>query len=62
MNSLLNKKQVKRFILAKFQNLRPGMPINRVSQDALDKIEARLRNWLVEEVKIHPTIGQTFRL
>ncbi len=61
MASLLNKSQTKKFILAKFQSLRVGMPITRVSEEALERLEARLRAWIIEEVKSHPTIGKTFR-
>ncbi len=62
MTSILNRSATKKFILAKFRSMRPGMPIDRVSTEALDKIEARLRNWLVNEVEIHPSIGKTFKL
>lgn len=59
--SLLNQTQVKRFILRKFESLRPGMQINRVSADALDFYEAHLRAMIIEDVKRHPTRGQTFK-
>lgn len=38
------------------------MPIERVSESALEKIEARLRVWIVEEVEKHPSIGVTFKI
>lgn len=59
---LLNQAATKKFILAKFQSLRPGMPITRVSKEALEKLEARLRLWIVEEVGRHPSIGVTFKI
>lgn len=62
MASLLNRSQTKKFIIKKFISLRPGMPIDRVSQEALDKIEARLRAWIIEQVEIHPSIGKTFKI
>jgi len=62
MASILNQIQTKKFILAKFSSIRPGMPITRVSKESLEKIEARLRAWIVEEVKRHPSIGKTFRV
>lgn len=58
---LLNKKHVRDFILAKIKSLTPANPITRVSQEALDSYEARLRNWIVEDVRRHPTIGKTFK-
>lgn len=60
--NLLNNSATKKFILAKFQSMRPGMPITRVSKDALEKLEARLRNIIIEEVKKCPSIGKTFKL
>lgn len=62
MSSILNRAATKKFIIAKFVNLRPGMPITRVSQDSLDKLEAKLRAWIVAEVERHPSIGKTFIL
>lgn len=60
MGSILNKAATKNFILEKFRSMRPGMPITRVSQDSLEKIEARLRAWIIDAVKKHPSIGKTF--
>jgi len=62
MSNLLNQSATKKFILAKFQSMRPGMKITRVSKESLEHIEARLRNWIVEEVGKHPTLGATFRV
>jgi len=42
--------------------MRPGMPITRVSKDAIEKLEARLRAWIIEEVEKAPSIGKTFKL
>lgn len=62
MASILNQSATKKFIIAKLRSLRPGMRITRVSQDALDKLEARLRAIIVEEVERCPSIGKTFKL
>jgi hypothetical protein len=62
MSSLLNQKRVKIFILEKFISLRPGMPITRVSKDSIEKLEARLRAWIIEEVRRYPSIGITFKI
>ena len=62
MSSILNQNATKKFILAKFKSIRPGMPITRVSKESLEKIEARLRAWIIEEIKRHPTIGVTFKI
>lgn len=62
MASILNQAATKKFILAKFVSMRPGMPITRVSKESLEKLEARLRAWIIEEVQRHPSIGKTFRV
>ncbi len=62
MASILNQSATKKFILAKFISMRPGMPITRVSKEALEKLEARLRAWIIEEVERCPSIGVTFKL
>lgn len=63
MASILNQTATKKFILAKIAQLRPGMEtqLTRVSQSALDKYEAQLRNIIESDIMIHPTIGKTFR-
>ncbi len=62
MSTILNQKATKKFILAKFESMRPGMPITRVSKDALEKIEAYLRAYIIREVNRHPSMGKTFKL
>jgi len=62
MSTLLNTSATKKFILAKFQSMRPGMPITRVSKGSVEKLEARLRAMIVNEVEIYPSIGKTFKL
>lgn len=62
MSSILNQAATKKFIIAKFKSLRPGMPITRVSQSALETLEAQLRAVIVFEVKRHPSIGKTFMM
>lgn len=62
MASILNQAATKKFILAKFQSLRPGMPITRVSKDALENLEAQLRSIIIFEIRRCPSIGKTFKL
>lgn len=62
MASLINQSATKKFIIAKFRSMRPGMSIDRVSKLSLERIEAKLRAWLIEEVRYHPTIGKTFHI
>lgn len=58
--NLINRSTTKRFILMKFKQSRPGMDITRVSGEALDKYEAKLRAWIADDVRRHPTRGKTF--
>lgn len=62
MSSILNQVATKKFILAKFKSMRPGMPITRVSKQALDNIEAQIRAIIVFEVERHPSVGKTFMM
>lgn len=62
MISILNQAATKKFIIAKFRSMRPGMPITRVSQSAIDNLEAQLRAIIIFEVRRHPSIGKTFMM
>lgn len=62
MSSIINQAATKKFILAKFKSIRPGMPITRVSKESLEKLEAQLRAIIVFEVQRHPTLGVTFKI
>ena len=61
MSNLINTSATKKFILAKIQALRPGMPLTRVSKEALDNYEAKLRVWIESDIMRHPSIGKTFK-
>lgn len=60
--TLLNKKATRSYILNKWEALRPGHKIDRVSQDAIEKLDARLRNYIIQEIKCHPSVGVTFKI
>lgn len=61
-SGLINRAEVRRFILVQFESKRPQAGITRVSGEALDRIEAWLRSKLRDEVHRHPSVGKTFRL
>lgn len=61
-SSLLNRSEVRKFILDTFGRTRAHLGITRVSQEALDTLEAWLRERLRNEVHSHPSIGRTFKL
>ena len=60
--SLLNRSAVKQFILAKLETLRPGLGLTRVSAEAIDKLDAKLRVLIIGEINRHPTVGKTFKI
>ncbi|KKN99001.1 hypothetical protein LCGC14_0142460 [marine sediment metagenome] len=59
--SLLNRAAVKKFILVRFEEMRAGRPMSRVSKEFLDTLEADLRNTIEFEIMRHPSIGKTFK-
>lgn len=62
MSNLLNRSQMKVFIKAKIKSMRPGMEkqLTRVSKNALDKYEARLRIMIEDDIMTHRSSGKTF--
>jgi len=61
LDSLVNKAAIRRFILKKFEAMRPHLGISRVSQDAIDQYEFELRAKIMEDIKSHPSMGKTFK-
>ena len=59
---LINRSEVRRFILDTFARSRPHLRISRVSGEALDSIEYWLREKLRSEVHSHPSVGKTFKM
>lgn len=59
---LINRSEVRKFILDTFARSRPHLRISRVSGEAMDKIEYWLREKLRSEVHSHPSVGRTFKL
>ncbi len=59
-NSLLNRKAIKKYIKAKFEQDRPHLGITRVSQQAVDEIEAFLKLKIAQSIHTHPSGGKTF--
>lgn len=64
MSNLLNRSQIKKFILAKVAQLRPGMEerIIRVSKTSLDHYESQIRNIIEHDIMTHPSLGKTFNV
>lgn len=59
--SLINKSGMKNFILEKCAQLRQGHKFTRVSSEAIEKYEAKLRAMIEADIRTHPSIGKTFR-
>lgn len=57
---ILNIKKTKEFALAVSKAKRNGK-FTRISKDALERWEARLKNIIVDEVYKHPSIGKTIK-
>ena len=60
--SLLNKSEVRKFILDTIQRTRPQLRICRVSREALQALEGWLRERIRGDVHSHPSVGKTFKL
>jgi len=59
---LINRSEVRKFILDTFGRARPHLRMTRVSREALDKIEYWLREKIRGEIHSHPSVGKTFKL
>lgn len=59
---LINRSEVRKFILGTLVRARPHLRMTRVSQDALEKLEYWLREKIRSEVHSHPSVGKTFKL
>ena len=57
---LINQKAVRDYIKRRFESTRPHVGINRVSQQALDDIDVKLRIMINKAVHSYPTVGKTF--
>jgi len=58
--TLICESHVKNYILRRSPEIRPGWPLTRVSQTALDDIDAYMRNYIDGLIKSHPSVGKTF--
>lgn len=62
INSLINRSATRSFILNKCATMRPHLGLTQVSSDVYEQLEAKMRAFLIEEIKRHPSVGKTFRL
>jgi hypothetical protein len=59
--SVINRAELKRYVLHMTELLRPGWDCRQVSASALDELEAIFKNRVRDCVRRHPTIGKTFK-
>jgi len=59
--SIINRAELKRYILSMTEALRPGWNCKRVSATVLDDIEGFMMSRIREAIRRHPTVGKTFK-
>lgn len=63
IGTLINKTHVRKFIIATIKDMRgDDFPVDRVSAQALETLNAELRARIVLEVGRCPSLGKTFRM
>ena len=60
-NDLINRKHCKDFILRMAGEMRGEWDCTRVSKEALDDLNFRIRRIIIGSIKRHPTLGKTFK-
>ena len=58
---IINRSQLKKYILLRAKALRPGWDCKMVSANALQEIEDMLKYRVDKMIRMHPTIGKTFK-
>ena len=61
MSRLVNRTEVKRYLLERAQLLRPALGMKRVSNEAVHSLESRLRLMADELIRQHPSLGRTIK-
>ena len=61
MNRLVNRTRVKRYLLDRARHLRPALGMKRVSNEAVQSLESKLRLMADELIRQHPTMGRTIK-
>ncbi len=57
---LLNVSHVKSYIRRRQPEIRPGFAFERISRQALEDIDTRVRLIIDASLKAHPSVGKTF--
>jgi len=61
MSRLVNRSELKRYLLDRSQMLRPALGMRHVSDEALQSLESRLRNLADDLIRRQPCMGRTIK-
>ena len=61
MSRLVNRSELKRYLLDRSQILRPALGMRRVSDEAVQSLENRLRNLADDMIRRQPCMGRTIK-
>ena len=61
MSRLVNRSELKRYLLDRSQMLRPALGMRHVSDEAVQSLESRLRNLADDLIRRQPCIRRTIR-
>ena len=61
MSRLVNRTEVKRYLLDRARLLRPALGMTRVSNEVVQNLESKLRMMADELTRQHPSMGRTIK-
>ena len=61
MSRLVNRTEVKRYLLDRARLLRPVLGMKRVSYEVVQNLESKLRMMADELTRQHPSLGRTIK-
>ena len=61
MSRLLNRAEAKRYLLDRSQILRPALGMKRVSDEAVQSLESRLRHMADDMIRRQSCLGRTIK-
>lgn len=60
-SSLICESHLRKYIMQKVGRMRPEWDCKKISKEAIDKFEAKLRARVIDSIRKHPTLGKTFK-
>jgi hypothetical protein len=61
ISRLINRAEVKRYLLDRARLLRPALGMKLVSNEAVQSLESKLRLMADELIRQHPSLGSTIK-